>query len=211
MSLLRFVYWTNVAKKVTLFWAQHIKSLLLLLELSGGYLFLFFQRTGMSSWEKAPNKKWISKEEALAKLQRYCAYQDRCHQEVRSKLLDLGVYGDTLEEVITELIGENFLNEERFAKSYARGKFRLKGWGRVRITQELKRRNVSAYCIRKGLEEIEEAAYQATLLELLEKKAAQLDTTNPFELRSKLYQLAHRKGYESALIQEVLQQIIPEK
>ena len=73
-------------------------------------------------------KKWLSTEEALLKMQQYCVYQDRCHQEVRSKLLDLGVYGDRLEEIIARLIAENFLNEERFARSFARGKFRMKQW-----------------------------------------------------------------------------------
>jgi regulatory protein len=73
---------------------------------------------------------YVSKEDALKKLQRYCAYQDRCHQEARRKLLDLGIYGDDLEEIISELISDNFLNEERFARSFARGKFRIKGWGK---------------------------------------------------------------------------------
>ena len=91
-------------------------------------------------------KKYISPEDALAKLQRYCAYQDRCHQEVRTKLIDLGVFGDTLEEIITDLIKDNFLNEERFARSYARGKFRMRKWGRIKIRQELKLRKISDYC-----------------------------------------------------------------
>ena len=97
-------------------------------------------------------EKWVSKEEALAKIQRYCAYQDRCHQEVRTRLLDMGVYADWLEEIIVQLIEENFLNEERFARSFARGKFRIKQWGRNRIRQELKKRNISAYCIRMAME-----------------------------------------------------------
>ena len=101
-------------------------------------------------------EKWVSKEEALAKIQRYCAYQVRCHQEVRTRLLDMGVYADWLEEIIVQLIEENFLNEERFARSFARGKFRIKQWGRNRIRQELKKRNISAYCIRMAMEEIEE-------------------------------------------------------
>lgn len=73
--------------------------------------------------------EWLSKEEALAKMQRHCAYQDRCHQEVRGQLLDMGLYGGWLEEIMVQLIEENFLNEERFA----RGKFRIKHWGRNRI------------------------------------------------------------------------------
>ncbi len=109
-------------------------------------------------------KKYISQAEALQKLQRYCAYQDRCHSEVRSKLLDLGIYGDELEEIIAELITDNFLNEERFARSYARGKFNIKKWGRHRIKQELKRRQITDYCLRKAMEEIEETDYLNTCL-----------------------------------------------
>ena len=75
-------------------------------------------------------KKYVSLDKALQKLQRYCAYQDRCHQEVRAKLLSLGVYGDEMEEIIVSLIEDKFLDEERFARSFARGKFRLKQWGR---------------------------------------------------------------------------------
>ena len=119
--------------------------------------------------KNTPIKKYISKDDALSKLQRYCAYQDRCHQEVRSKLLDLGIYGDDLEEIISDLISENFLNEERYARSYARGKFRIKRWGRMRIQQELKQRKISAYCLRKAMEEIEEEEYEQTLRTILEK------------------------------------------
>ena len=115
-------------------------------------------------------KKYTSKAEALSKLQGYCAYQDRCHQEVRSKLLDLGIYGNDLEEIMADLIQENFLNEERYARSFARGKFRIKKWGRNRIRRELKMRDISDYCLRKAMAEIEEEEYLKTLRKVLEKK-----------------------------------------
>ncbi len=114
--------------------------------------------------------KYLTKEEALSKLQRYCAYQDRCHKEVRSKLLDLGVRGYDVEDVMASLIEENFLNEERYARSFVRGKFRMKQWGRRKIQQELKMKNISAYCLKKGFEEIEEEEYWQTLMGVLEKK-----------------------------------------
>ena len=114
--------------------------------------------------------KYISKADALTRLQRYCAYQDRCHQEVRNKLLELGIFGDDLEEIIYDLIQENFLNEERYARSFARGKFRIKKWGRNRIRQELKMRNISDYCLRKAMTEIEENQYLNVLREVLRKK-----------------------------------------
>lgn len=153
-------------------------------------------------------KKYLTKAQALQKLQRYCAYQDRCHSEVRSKLLDLGVYGDTLEEIMAELITERFLDEERFARSYARGKFRLKKWGRVRIKQELKLRRISAYCIKKGLTEIEETDYRETLFEILQKKQAEyLRKHEAYSARQKAALYAINRGYESTLVWELIKML----
>ena len=153
--------------------------------------------------------KPISKKAALLRLQKYCAYQDRCHQEVRSKLLDIGVYGDTLEEIMAELITDNFLNEERFARSFARGKFRMKTWGRNRIRRELKLRKISDYCIRKAMEEIEEADYLPALQRLIEKQRALSKEKNTFKLRSKLAQHGLRRGFESELVWRVVKQVVP--
>ena len=151
-------------------------------------------------------KKYISQEEALDKLQRYCAYQDRCHQEVRQKLYDMGVYGDVANEIIADLITENFLNEERFARSYARGKFRMKKWGKAKIKLELKRRNISTYCIKKAMEELEEFDYDDTLLNLLEKKYARIKEPNTFKKRGKLALYAIGKGYESKLVWQMIKE-----
>lgn len=152
-------------------------------------------------------QKYLSKDEALSKLQRYCAYQERCHKEVRTKLLDLGIYGDTLEEIISELIVDNFLNEERFATSYVRGKFVFKKWGRIKIKQELKFRKISDYCIKKGMQEIEDEDYQKTIDELLEKKAKNERELDPFKRRAKLARYLIQKGYESALIWKTIKRL----
>jgi len=140
--------------------------------------------------------------EALVKLQHYCAYQDRCHQEVRTKLLSLKVYGDQLEQVMSSLISDDYLNEERFARSYARGKFRIKKWGHNRIRQELKFRKISDYCIRKAMEEIEEeGGYNEQLKSVLEKYIGQRRTKWPKPvLRQKAILHATAKGYEYKLI-----------
>ena len=153
--------------------------------------------------------KWVSKEEALKKMQRYCAYQDRCHQEVRKKLMTMGVYPDWREEVIVELIQENFLNEERFARSFARGKFRMKQWGKLRILRELKQRDISEYCIRKAMDEIEEEDYLKTLQLLIEKKANQLKETDSYKKRNKIVQYLLQRGYESALAWDYTKSLIP--
>lgn len=154
-----------------------------------------------------PSKKWISKFDALAKLQRYCAYQDRCHQEVRKKLYDLGMYGDELEEIIVQLIEEKFLDEERFSRSYVRGKFRINKWGKVRIKQELKRRNISDYCIRKGMEEINEDAYLEQAKEVIQNKNKLLKESDAFKRRNKLASYAIRRGYESELVWSIVKEM----
>ena len=146
-------------------------------------------------------KKYLSYADALKKLEHYCAYQDRCHSEVRTKLIDLGIYGDELERIITDLIADNFLNEERFAQSYARGKHRLKKWGRYKITSHLKAKRVSAYCIKKGLAEIDEEEYLETLYDLVEKR---LGDKYSFEENGKAAKYLIGKGYESNLVWEAI-------
>ncbi len=146
----------------------------------------------------------LSKEEALKKLQHYCAYQDRCHSEVSRKLSTLGIWGDWAEEIKAELIRENFLNEERFARSFARGKFRIKNWGKIRIVRELKKREISDYCIKKGLSEIDEAEYWQTLNTLLKKKRKALEGAHAQSMYKKLTQYALNKGYEWPLIKAAI-------
>ena len=148
----------------------------------------------------SPQKKYISKQDALARLQKYCAYQDRCHQEVRSKLVEIGIYGDDLEEIIVDLIQDKFLDEQRFALSFARGKFRYKKWGRIRIRRELKMRDISDYCMKKAMAEIEEEDYIQTIQTLLTKKDQQIKEKNPFTRRKKLADYVIGKGYESFLV-----------
>ncbi len=154
--------------------------------------------------KQKPEKKYTSKADALVKLQRYCAYQDRCHAEVRTKLIELGCYGQDLEDVMASLIEEKFLDEERFARSFARGKFRMKQWGRVRILQELKQRKISDYCIRKAMEEIKEAEYLQTLNDVLEKRAYQIAEADDFARKGKLAQYAMSRGFEADLVWKTL-------
>lgn len=152
-------------------------------------------------------KKYVSKDSAIKKLEHYCAYQDRCHKEVRQKLKDLGIYGDDLEDIIVHLIQEKFLDEERFAKSFAGGKFRIKQWGRVRILRELKMRNISAYCIKKAMLEIPDEDYINTLESILIKKNKLLRESNSFKRNGKLAQYAVGRGFESYLIWESLKKL----
>ncbi len=148
--------------------------------------------------------KELTKQQALDKLQHYCAYQDRCHQEVRSKLLDLGMRGYDLEDIMASLIIDKFLDEERYARSFVRGKFRIKKWGRVKIKQELWSKHLTPYCLKKGFEEIDEEEYEATLISILNKKNKLLREKNPYERKGKLARYAIGRGFESHLVWHIL-------
>ena len=153
-----------------------------------------------------PEKKVVyTAEQALEALQHYCAYQDRCHQEARAKLHELGYYGDPAEEVIADLIREKYLDEERFARSYARGKFKMKRWGRYRIRAELKKRDISAYCIKKAMTEIGDGEYYATLCQELERRdGVEKAGQHPYLRRRKLADYMVKRGYESGLVWQAI-------
>lgn len=138
----------------------------------------------------------------LQKAASYCAYQERTQDEVKQRLKKWNVWGDEADEIIAELISMNYLSEERFAKTYAGGKFRIKNWGRMKIRQELNRRGLSTYSIEKGMDEIADEDYVAGLQELLAKKRNLLSKTetDPFKLKQKLARFALGKGYESELV-----------
>lgn len=138
----------------------------------------------------------------LQKAASYCAYQERTQDEVKQRLKKWNVWGDEADEIIAELISMNYLSEERFAKTYAGGKFRVKNWGRMKIRQELNRRGLSTYSIEKGMNEIGDEDYVSGLRELLAKKRNLLSKTesDPFKLKQKLARFALGKGYESELV-----------
>lgn len=144
--------------------------------------------------------------EARVKAANYCAYQERTQQQVRDKLYSLGLRPDDVEEVLTSLITENFINEERFAKSFASGKFRLKKWGKVKIRFHLQELGLSEYCIKKGLEEIDEKEYFETLNDLVEKKLDRTNDENIYKLNWKVADYLINKGYEPELVWETLRE-----
>lgn len=144
----------------------------------------------------------------LEKIKHYCAYQERCHSEVRSKLLELKVYGLELENYISILIEENYLNEERYACSYARGKFRFKQWGKTKIKYQLKAKQISPYLINKAMQEIDDEEYWQVLTTLAEKKSQSLQTEkNRFIKSQKIRNYLLQKGFESGLIYEVMKDL----
>ncbi|RZL17078.1 MAG: RecX family transcriptional regulator [Pedobacter sp.] len=139
----------------------------------------------------------------------FCNYQERSHQEVRNKLYDLGYHKAEVESVLSDLIEVGLLNEERFARSFARGKFRMLHWGRIKIIQHLKQHRVSDYCIKKGLSEIDDMEYIKTLCSLGIKKAKELKSvSNPKVKESKIYNFLSQKGFESRLIVQEMSGIL---
>jgi regulatory protein len=141
-------------------------------------------------------------EEAQRKLEQYCAYQERCHDEVIQKLKSLNMIPQAIDVIVVHLLDHNFLNEERFACSFARGKFRIKHWGKRRITNELKARNISKYNIDRALKEIPEGEYLDTFHLIADKQWEATRETNILKKKKKVMDFLLRKGYESNLVQE---------
>jgi len=151
------------------------------------------------------NNQYFSKEEALQKAKQYCAYQERCHSEVKDKLYSFGLHKKEVDELLSELIEENYLNEERFAIQYAGGKFRIKQWGRVKIKYALKQKQVSEYCIKKSLATITDTDYKKTLNKLFEQKLKTLRTEkNIFSKKRKLQDHLLQKGFEPSLVRDLI-------
>lgn len=146
----------------------------------------------------------------LQKAAAYCAYQERTQDEVKKRLQKWNVWGEEADEIIAELIVQKYISEERFAKTYAGGKFRMKNWGKLKIKQELNRRGLSEYSIREGMNEIGDEAYRYSLRELLIKKKALLDGKEPdaFKRKQKLARFALGKGYESEMVWKMIEELL---
>ena len=145
-------------------------------------------------------KKVFSREQAKVKAESYCAYQERSQFETRNKLYEWGLHGNDVEEIISELIGQNFLNEERFALAYTLGKFRIKAWGKIKIRQGLKLKRVPDKMIIKSLKAIDPDDYAAKLRYLFEKKSNTIKETDPYKFRYLISRYLVSKGYELDLI-----------
>ena len=147
-------------------------------------------------------------EQSLPKIKQYCAYQERCHSEVRDKLYSFGLHKKEVEEIISTLISENYLNEERFAVHFAGGKFRMKQWGKVKIKQALKFKQVSEYCIRKALKEIDAKEYERVFQKLADQKLKTLKgEKNIFIKKRKLQDFLLQRGFESELVRKEVNEI----
>ncbi|MFS4415834.1 regulatory protein RecX [Maribacter sp. 2307ULW6-5] len=147
--------------------------------------------------------KHYTVQEATKKMEHFCAYQERCHKEVVAKLKTMGMIPLAVDQIMGHLIQGNYLNEERFAQSYARGKHRIKKWGRKRIERELRQRDISAYNVRRALQEIPEDTYLQTLEALALKKWEQLGKGNVQARKRKLSQYLLYRGWEPHLVYDL--------
>lgn len=152
-------------------------------------------------------KKSLSPSESKVKIAAFCAYQERSQQEVRDKLYSYGLFSEEVEGLISLMITENFLNEERFAQSYVRGKFNLKKWGKIKIEQGLKQHRLTANCIKSGMREIEPDQYWETLLGLAQKKWDTTHDTDLFKKKVKVHRYLLSRGFENDLVQSALEEI----
>ena len=152
------------------------------------------------------NNHGISVNDAIKKLEYYCSYQDRCYKEVTMKLKSLGMFQTAIDHILDHLVANNFLNEERFAKSFARGKHKFKQWGKRRIEQELKFRGISSYNIKTALKEIE-SDYLSNFYALAERRWQNITEPSLEKKKRKWVDFLMRKGYESNLIFDFLKDL----
>ena len=145
--------------------------------------------------------------QAQKKLEYYCAYQERCHKEVIAKLKTLGMIPSVIDKIISELIKANYLNETRFTQSFVRGKFRIKKWGKNRILQELKVRDISSFNIKLGMKEISDDNYQKTFYELFEKRRREVKQLTKTEQKKKIFSYMSYRGWENSKVYEALRNL----
>ena len=154
-----------------------------------------------------PSQKTYTLKEAQAKLESFCAYQERCHKEVIAKLRTLGMIPSVIDKIISELIKANYLNETRFTQSFVRGKFRIKKWGKNRILQELKVRDISSFNIKLGMKEISDDNYQKTFYELFEKRRREVKQLTKTEQKKKIFSYMSYRGWENSKVYEALRDL----
>ncbi len=153
-------------------------------------------------------KKTYTIDEAKKKLEYYCAYQERCHKEVTQKLKGMYMIPEAIDIIIVYLLQHNYLNEERFAKTFVRGKFKIKKWGKRRLTLELKRKGIGKVNINQALSEIREAEYIEVFNDLAEKRAILIKETNKFKKKKKLIDYLLYRGWESHLVYVKVNELI---
>ena len=152
-------------------------------------------------------KKTYTVEEALKRMERYCSYQERCHKEVVQKLYSMYMIPEAIDHIVVKLMQDNFLNEERYAKAFVSGKFRIKKWGKYRLTRELKQKDIGKTLINMALQTITEQEYLETFHALAEKRAENIRETNVAKQRKKLADYLLYRGWESHLVYDKVSEL----
>ena len=150
------------------------------------------------------NKKIYDVNIAIDRLKNYCAVQDRCQWDIIRKMKEWRLTQNTQDHILELLISNQYINEERFAIAFCQGKFRIKKWGKNKIKNELKKRDISKNCIIKGLDSIDEDQYQEILKKIIEQKTDKLKEKNPFIKKNKIAKYLIQKGFENNLIWDIL-------
>lgn len=147
--------------------------------------------------------------EAKSKLEALCAYQERCQFEMDQKLISWNFFPEQRDQLIADLIANNFINEQRFAEAFVSGKFRIKKWGKIKIKSHLKLKHISTYSIEKGLKEIDLDEYWSTLVSLASKKRIELELKKGtiWDQKSKVFRFLQSKGYEADLIADAVKKV----
>ena len=153
-------------------------------------------------------KQSFTVDEIKRKLEQYCVYQDRCHKEVEQKMREYNLIPEAKELILLSLMQDDFLNEERFSKSFARGKFRIKNWGKQRIIRELKFKDISSYNIKTALKEIDEVEYLKTIYKITENRNEVISEPNHYKRKKKLIDFLMRKGFENELIFKTVNDVL---
>ena len=156
---------------------------------------------------KQTKNNFLTYEQAKLKMEKYCIYQDRCHFDVEKKLQTINTLQDYKNQILIDLLQDNFLNEERFAKNFALGKFNQKKWGKTKITYELKKRKIHSNLIQQALKEIDDTVYYQVLQSLFIKKSASIAEKNVFLKNKKIISYLVNRGFEYALIRDVLDEL----
>jgi len=162
----------------------------------------------MTTFKLMNQQKSHTVKEAIKKLESYCSYQDRCHKDVVTKLREMRMIPEAIDHIVGHLIQENYLNEERFSKSFARGKFRIKKWGKIRITNELKVRNILKYNIQIALKEIDESEYLEVFDSLAKKRYRALKEPDLQKRKRKLADYLLYRGWESSLVYDKVKELV---
>ena len=152
-------------------------------------------------------KKTYTVDEALKRMEHYCSYQERCHKEVVQKLHSMYMIPEAIDHIVVKLMQDNFLNEERYAKAFVSGKFRIKKWGKQRLTRELKQKDIGKTLINMALQTITDEEYLETFHALAEKKAETIRETNVLKKKKKLADYLFYRGWESHLVYDKVNEL----